>query len=80
MKEVKDILIEWGKAKYHYPDFHSMHEGYAVLLEEVHELWDIVKQKGSDRNKDEIIEECNQIAAVALRIKTDLIDSGKYKI
>jgi hypothetical protein len=62
---------ELMKAKETYPDFHSMHEGYAVLLEEVEELWNEVKRKPKDRNDRAIKKECIQIAAMALRVIID---------
>lgn len=46
----------------------SFHEGYAVLLEEVDELWDEVKKKTENRNIDNIKEELVQIAAMAAKI------------
>ena len=46
----------------------SLHEGYAVLLEEVDELWDIVKQKHSERDITALKSELIQIAAMAGKI------------
>jgi hypothetical protein len=36
---VSDTLNELSNACKHWPAFNSAHEGYAVLLEEVDELW-----------------------------------------
>jgi hypothetical protein len=47
----------------------SLHEGYAVLLEEVDELWDDIK---ADKNGDALIEAL-QVAAMAVRL---IVDSG----
>ncbi len=44
----------------------SLHEGYAILLEEVDELWDEIKQKHVD--KEAIYTEAIQVAAMALEI------------
>jgi len=52
-------------------EFNSAHEGYAVLLEEVEELWDDIKA-----NKGYTVqaaEEAKQVAAMAIRY---LIDFG----
>jgi hypothetical protein len=39
-----DVVPEVMRATAKHPnEFHSAHEGYAVLLEEVDELWDVVK-------------------------------------
>ena len=38
-----DVLNEYGRAGETYDEFNSPHEGYAVLLEEVDELWDEIK-------------------------------------
>ena len=46
--------------------YNSFHEGYAVMLEEVDELWDEIKQKDADPAA--IYLESLQIAAVALRV------------
>jgi hypothetical protein len=40
---VKEVVEELEQAEAKFGGFNSSHEGYAVLLEEVDELWDIVK-------------------------------------
>lgn len=44
----------------------NFHEAYAVLLEEVDELWKEIKQKNA--SSETIYEESLQVASVALRI------------
>jgi hypothetical protein len=39
----KEVLEELERAESKFAPFNSSHEGYAVLLEEVDELWEIVK-------------------------------------
>lgn len=53
--------------------FHSLHEGYAILLEEVTELRTEVFSKPSMRSKSNIINECRQIAAIAFCIVNECI-------
>lgn len=43
---------------------HSAHEGYAILLEEVDELWDLIKLKNP--SKEEMYKEAVQIGAMTL--------------
>lgn len=38
-----EILDELSRARNRFPEFNSAHEGYAVLLEEVEELWTEIK-------------------------------------
>jgi NTP pyrophosphatase (non-canonical NTP hydrolase) len=57
--------------------FNSAHEGYAVLLEEVDELWEEVRKKKSVRSKKRMEEECIQIAAMAIRFIADVCDENK---
>ena len=52
--------------------FNSPHEAYAVLLEEVDEFWDEVKKKPAKRNKQNMLKELSQIAAVALKAISSL--------
>ena len=42
----------------------SRHEFYAVLKEEVDELWDVIKK---DRSEDELVSEAVQVAAMVFR-------------
>lgn len=55
-----------------YPALHSLHEGYAVLLEELDELWDQVRLKDRRRNPAAVLRELVQLAAMAQRTAEDL--------
>ena len=55
-----------------WPPFNSAHEGYAVLLEEVDELWDHVKTKQKLRDIEAMKKEAIQVAAMALRFAIDV--------
>jgi hypothetical protein len=41
------VLTELAKATEQFGSFGNAHEGYAVLLEEVDELWEVIKSKPS---------------------------------
>jgi hypothetical protein len=57
------IQGELAYARAQHPDFHSAHEGYAVILEEVEELWDAIKRDDYTLAGAEAV----QVAAMALR-------------
>lgn len=67
-----DINHEYLKASAKYPKFHSTHEGYAVIKEEVDELWEMVKANKGLYGNDEMKKEAIQIAAMAIRFINDL--------
>ena len=69
---LSDVLSEHLKADTTWPPIHSHHEGYAMLLEEVDEYWEIVRQKAHLRNTEAMYLELVQVAAVAWRIVRDL--------
>ena len=62
-----EIDIELGKAARHGNEFASLHEAYAVMLEELDEIWDHTRRKRRDRKRDEIRKELIQIAAMAIK-------------
>jgi hypothetical protein len=68
---LRDVKNELARAEAKFPKFNSHHEGYAVLLEEVDELWEEIKKKKDDRDKNKMIVEAIQIAAMALRFIKD---------
>ena len=47
--------------------FASLHEAYAVILEELDEVWDITRLKRKNRDADKLREEFIQIAAMAIK-------------
>lgn len=72
-KILNDIEIEFYNATRKFGSFHNAHEGYAVLLEEIDELWENVKlnqYNNPDRLK-KIKEEAIQVAAMAIRLIYD---------
>lgn len=67
-------ISECSQAMKDWPAFHSAHEGFAVLKEEVDELWDIVKINQKKRNVDDMRKEAIQVAAMALRFIVEVCD------
>lgn len=70
---VDEVFREVLRAKTLFPaDFHNQHEGYAVLYEEVDELWDEVKKNQKNYDLKAQRKEAIQIAAMAIRFATEL--------
>lgn len=68
---LNDIIDEIRRAKSMHPGtWHSNHEGYAVVLEEIDELWDEVKKKHADKSR--LREEAIQGAAMLMRFAVEL--------
>lgn len=59
------VGIEAARATRLHGDFNSPHEGYAVILEELDELWEHVR--ANTTKSKECREECIQIAAMAVK-------------
>jgi NTP pyrophosphatase (non-canonical NTP hydrolase) len=73
LKYLAEIKSELFRASATYHQYHSEHEGFAVLLEEVDELWEAVRLKQSDpTRKEKVRDELIQIAATAHRFLNDL--------
>lgn len=73
-KILEEIQSECETASSLFPSFHSAHEGYAVLLEEVDELWDEVRKNPKKRDIARMRAEAIQVAAMALRLIVDVCD------
>ena len=71
-------VAEAEQARAQYKPFNSLHEGYAVLKEEVDELWDAIKANDTPHAHKEAI----QVAAMALRFISDCetIKDSDFKI
>lgn len=69
-KILSNVKNELKSAKLKFNDFNSYHEGYAVILEEMEEVWEEIKKKKPDRLKIE--QECIQVAAMSVRMIIDL--------
>jgi len=67
-KVLKKVLEEYQRASDKHRPFHSHHEGYCILAEEVSELWDTVKHNQHKHGKLEAI----QVAAMAIRYLVEL--------
>ena len=70
----KDMVDEYKRAveKYGFPAFNSYHEGYAVIKEELDELWEEVKKYPKQDNA-KLYKEAIQIGAMAIRFVYDLL-------
>ena len=61
---------ELGRAREFGP-LQSTHEGYAVLLEELDELWEAIRSKDAAAPRQRTLE-ASHVAAMAVRFLTDL--------
>lgn len=69
-QSIKEVLEELNRARQKHPKkFNSPHEGWAVIREELDELWEEVKH---DTYPLRLREEAIQVAATALRFIEDL--------
>jgi hypothetical protein len=71
-ESLRKIEAEYKRATTLYPQFHSNHEGYAVLKEEVDELWDEIKKSKDVVLNDLMKAELIQIGAMCVRFLNDL--------
>ena len=62
------VVKELQRAQERFGPFNSAHEGYAVILEELDELWDEIKGNNGERQLEEAI----QVAAMTLRFLLDI--------
>lgn len=72
--DVAAIVAEVQQARDNWPPFNSAHEGYAVLAEEVDELWDHIKTNQKRRDLPAMRKEAMQVAAMALRFMGECCD------
>jgi hypothetical protein len=63
-----EIFEEAQRAMSKFAEFNSSHEGYAVILEELDELWDDVKANRIEQSVAEAI----QVGAMALRYVVEM--------
>lgn len=70
---LQSILREYDRATASFAPMASPHEGYAVILEEVDELWREVKtdKRAPTLREDAMRREAIQVAAMALRFLID---------
>ena len=72
-----EIKKEVVSAESKWPPMNSAHEGYAVLLEEVDELWQHVKTNQKRRDLPAMRKEAIQVAAMAIRFVRDVCDGQR---
>jgi hypothetical protein len=70
---MKAIRKEVERAMSLHGSMRNAHEAYAVLLEEVDELWDEVKKNSKTRDPLKMREEAIQVAAMAARFVIDVL-------
>lgn len=73
-----EVRYEVEQAQAKFPPFNSPHEGYAVIKEEVDELWEAIRHyKRPDGDPlpshGHMDEEARQVAAMAVRFLHDII-------
>jgi hypothetical protein len=72
----EEVLAELEKAEAKFPPFNSAHEGYAVILEELDELWDEIKNNKESGAEYRQRIEATQVAAMAMRFLLFLWERG----
>lgn len=71
---MEDVEAELARVRTMWPPMASLHEGYAIMQEEVDEFWDEVKRKEADRDPEALYEELIQVAAMAVKTAADCLN------
>jgi hypothetical protein len=71
-KALQQIEMEFMRASDLYPSLHSNHEAYAVIKEELDELWDEIKKSKELKGNKNITKELIQIGAMVVRYLDNL--------
>lgn len=74
-----EVAGEIVKARKRFAPFNSAHEGYAVMLEELDELWDEIKAQNNERSRDKLRNEAKQVAAMAVAFMVDVCEGDFRK-
>jgi hypothetical protein len=70
---IEKVRNEYRRARSLFPKFNSGHEGYAVIKEELEELWDEIKASPDSREITvKMVDECIQVSAMLLAFYMDL--------
>lgn len=72
-----EATAEVMMAKEKWPPFNSAHEAFAILKEEVDELWDHVKVNQKRRDLEAMRKEAIQVAAMAIRFALEVCDEER---
>jgi len=73
MEMLNLVRDELDRARQKFPPFNSGHEGYAVILEELDELWTEIRSNQATAGRNErMAKEAIQVAAMALRFLVDM--------
>ena len=67
-----EVYPELAEALSNWPPMNSAHEGFAVLAEEVEELWAHVRTKQHARSLPTMRKEAIQVAAMAVRFALEV--------
>jgi hypothetical protein len=69
------IFLEYRKAIENHIPFQSQHEGYAIIKEELDELWDEIKKIHDHKERSPAIrKEALQVCAMAIRFLIDFYE------
>jgi len=71
-ESAKKMIDEFNRAEKLYPKFHSNHEAYAVILEELDEVWDEIKKSKDIKANESIKKELIQVGAMVIRYLDNL--------
>lgn len=66
---IKRVIAEYERVRALHGPFHSQHEGYAVILEEVDELWESIREA---LPLGLVTQEAIHVGAMSLRFLIDL--------
>lgn len=73
----EEVEAEVQSAQASWPPFNSAHEGFAVLKEEVDELWAHVMTNQRKRDLDAMRQEAIQVAAMACRFALEVCSEDR---